>query len=140
MNWIARPAFWADVILVIHALIVAFVIAGLMLILLGGWCQWAWVRNFWFRVIHLATIVFVVVQTWLGRLCPLTIWERELRLAAGQRVSDQSFIEHWVAELLYWNLPWWVFVAAYSGFGAAVFWTWWRLPPTWPRHSRSGGP
>jgi hypothetical protein len=128
-NAIPQPGFWADAILVLHALIVCFVIGGLVAILLGWWRDWAWVRNFWFRLIHLGTIAFVVLQAWLGRLCPLTIWEQELRLAAGQTVFEQSFIEYWVAELLYWDLPWWVFVAAYTVFGAAVAWTWWRLPP-----------
>lgn len=128
-NAIPQPGFWADAILVLHALIVCFVIGGLIAILLGWWRDWAWVRNFWFRLIHLGTIAFVVLQAWLGRLCPLTIWEQELRLAAGQTVFEQSFIEHWVGELLYWDLPWWVFVAAYTIFGAAVAWTWWRLPP-----------
>jgi len=128
-NAIPQPGFWADAILVLHALIVCFVIGGLIAILLGWWRDWVWVRNFWFRLIHLGTIAFVVLQAWLGRLCPLTIWEQELRLAAGQTVFEQSFIEHWVGELLYWDLPWWVFVAAYTIFGAAVAWTWWRLPP-----------
>jgi len=128
-NTIPQPGFWADAILALHALIVCFVIGGLVAILLGWWRDWAWVRNFWFRLIHLGTIAFVVLQAWLGRLCPLTIWEQELRLAAGQTVFEQSFIEHWVGELLYWDLPWWVFVAAYTVFGAAVAWTWWRLPP-----------
>jgi hypothetical protein len=108
---------------------VGFVIGGLAAILLGGWRRWAWVRNPWFRLTHLVTIAFVVLQTWLGRLCPLTIWEQELRRAAGQNVFDQSFIEHWVGELLYWDLPWWVFVLAYTVFAAAVVWAWWRLPP-----------
>lgn len=128
-NAIPQPGFWAEAILVLHALIVCFVIGGLVAILLGWWRDWAWVRNFWFRLLHLGTIAFVVLQAWLGRLCPLTIWEQELRLAAGQTVFEQSFIEHWVGELLYWDLPWWVFVAAYTVFGAAVAWTWWRLPP-----------
>jgi len=126
---ISNPGLWADTLLLLHGLIVCFVVGGLLAILLGWWRGWPWVRNRWFRLIHLATIAFVVAQAWLGRLCPLTIWEQELRRAAGHASFEQSFIEHWVGELLYWDLPWWVFVAAYTAFGAVVAWTWWRVPP-----------
>jgi len=129
---VPEPGLWADAILVLHVLIVFFVIAGQIAILSGWWRGWSWVCNPWFRLTHLATIAVAVVQAWLGRLCWLTIWERELRHAAGQTVFEQSFIEHWVGRLLYWDLPWWLFVAAYTAFGALVAWTWWRLPPRWP--------
>lgn len=126
---IPNPGFWADAILVAHALIVCFVLGGQLGILLGGWRGWPWIRNLWFRLAHLATIAVVVLQAWLGRLCPLTVWERDLRRAAGQAFYEQSFIEHWVGRVLYLNLPWWVFVAAYTAFAALVAWTWWRWPP-----------
>ena len=123
------PGVLADIILVIHACIVAFVVCGQLGILIGWVCQWRWIRRFWFRLLHLATIIFVVVQTWLGQLCPLTIWEQQLRMTAGQSVHSQSFIEFWLAQILFYNLPWWVFVLAYTLFAALVLITWWRVPP-----------
>ena len=39
----------ADAILVAHVALVAFVICGLLVTLLGGLCRWRWVRNPWFR-------------------------------------------------------------------------------------------
>jgi len=54
----------------------------------------------------------LILQAWLGRLCPLTIWEREPRRAAGQSFHASSFIEHWVNRYLYLDLPWWLFVLA----------------------------
>ena len=130
MQTLANPGFWADVILVAHALIVCFVVGGQGLILLGGWRGWPWVRNLPFRLAHLATIAIVVLQAWLGRLCPLTTWEQALRRAAGQATHEESFIEYWVGRFLYLDLPWWVFVAAYTAFGVLVAWSWWRYPPT----------
>jgi len=126
---VPAPGFWADAILLAHGLIVAFVVGGQMLILLGGWRGWNWVRHFWFRVIHLGTIGFVIVQTWLERLCPLTIWEQDLRRAAGQDWHDQSFIEHWIGQVLFHDLPWWVFIALYTAFGVLVVASWWWIPP-----------
>ena len=126
MNW---PALAADALLVLHAAIVAFVLLGQVAIMLGGWREWGWVRNRMFRWAHLLTIVVVVAQAWLGRLCPLTVWEQRLREAAGQATHDESFVGHWLSRWLYWDQPWWVFVLAYTGFAALVLmsWRWW--PP-----------
>lgn len=132
---IPLPGLWADAILVVHALIVCFVVGGQALIMAGWWRDWSWTRNFWFRLGHLATIGVVVLQAWLGRLCPLTIWEHELRRAAGQSVYQQSFVEHWLARFLYVDLPWFVFVVAYTLFAVLVVWTWWRWPPVRSRRS-----
>ena len=55
----------------------------------------------------------------------LTVWEQELRQLAGQGAYGESFIEHWLSRLLYWDLPGWVFVAAYTGFAGLVAGAWW---------------
>jgi len=129
MQVLTDPGFWADALLAVHALVVVFVVGGQALILLGGWRGWAWIRGLTFRLTHLVTIAVVVLQAWLGRLCPLTIWEQSLRRAAGQAIHEQSFVEYWITRYLYLDLPWWVFVAVYTAFGALVAWSWWRFPP-----------
>ncbi len=126
------PAVWADGVLVVHAATVVFVVAGLVLILVGGPRGWEWVRNIWFRVAHLVTIGIVVAQAWLGRLCPLTIWEAGFRRAAGQVFHDRSFIEHWVGRVLFFDLPWWLFLTTYTIFASLVILAWWRYPPSRP--------
>jgi hypothetical protein len=122
-------ALLADAILALHAGVVLFVVGGQLLILLGGPLGWCWVRRWWFRLIHLLLIGFIALQTWLGELCPLTVWEQDLRRAAGQAGYAESFIEHWLSRLLFFEAPWWVFVAAYSGFFLLVLASWWRWPP-----------
>ena len=128
----ASAAWLADAILLLHAGVVAFVVGSLPLILLGGWRDWGWVRNRAFRLTHLALIAFIVAQTWLGQLCPLTIWEQDLRRIAGQATHDAGFIEHWLGRLLFFEAPWWVFVAAYTAFGAMVALAWWWVRPRRP--------
>jgi uncharacterized protein DUF2784 len=123
------PGLWADAILILHAGIVAFVVLGQLVILVGWIRNWQWVRWFWLRLLHLSTIAFVVAQTWLGQLCPLTLWEQQLRAAAGEAAHEKSFIEFWLSKVLFYDLPWWVFIAAYTLFGILVLVTWWRLPP-----------
>lgn len=120
----------ADVVLLLHVLFVAFVVLGLLLVLIGGWRHWRWVRNPWFRITHLAAIVFVVGQTWLGMTCPLTTLEMALRAHAGAPTYAGGFIGHWLQVLLYYQAPNWVFAVIYSAFALAVVWSWFKLPPT----------
>jgi len=51
----------ADAVLALHAAFVAFVVLGLVAILVGGALGWRWVRGPRFRALHLAAIVSVVV-------------------------------------------------------------------------------
>lgn len=122
-----RPA--ADLLLYLHVLYVLFVVIGLVLVFIGGARGWSWVRDIRFRVAHLLAIGFVVVQSWLGEVCPLTTWEMALRAKAGEEVYAGSFIAHWVGELLYYEAPGWVFVLAYTAFGLVTVFAWFRVRP-----------
>ena len=128
--------YLADAVLVAHVLFVAFVVFGLLLTVVGGHLGWSWTRNMWFRIIHLAAIVFVVVQTWLGMVCPLTTLEMWLRIQVGQPAYEGSFIQYWLHRMLYFDLPTWAFVAAHTVFGLLVVWAWTRFPPTRSRGQR----
>lgn len=122
-------ALLADLVLLLHAALVLFVVAALPLVWLGNARGWAWVNRRNFRLLHLAAIAIVVAESWLGIECPLTTLEAWLRLQAGQTVHGQGFIAHWVGRLLFYDAPAWVFTAVYSLFGSAVAWTWWRFRP-----------
>ena len=119
----------ADALLALHVATVLFVVGLLPLVLAGGALGWRWVRHFGLRLTHLGLMIFIAAQTWLGQLCPLTVWEQTLRRTAGQGSYGESFIEHWLSRLLYWDAPWWVFVAAYTGFAVVVLLAWWWVKP-----------
>lgn len=119
----------ADALLVLHVLFVAFVVLGLLAIFAGAALNWHWVRNRWFRISHLVAIGIVVVQAWLGVICPLTTWEMALRERAGSATYDGAFIQHWLHAILYYNAPEWVFVVAYTLFGALVLASWFLVRP-----------
>ncbi len=119
----------ADLLLATHVLFVAFVVGGQLLVLIGWGARWAWVRNMWFRVAHLAAITVVVLQSWAGMICPLTTWEMALRARAGDAVYAGSFISHWMSVILYYQAPEWVFTIVYTVFGLVVAATWiWVRP------------
>ena len=115
----------ADALLVVHFLIAAFIVAGLVLVWLGAAFGWRWVRNPWFRYLHLGAIAFVAAEALLGIACPLTIWEDVLR--GGVRA--ESFVGRWVQRLLYYRAPEWVFTGAYVAWTLATLLTLRLVPP-----------
>ncbi len=127
----------ADLIVVFHASYVSFVVLGLLAILVGAVLRWRWVRNFWFRIAHLAAIGVVVLESLAGIPCPLTVWESQLRRTAGQTGYTGDFIGYWVHQLIFYQAEPWVFTMLYVLFGLAVLAAFILAPPRW---SRSDGP
>lgn len=119
----------ADTILFIHASFVGFVILGLILVLAGKLFSWSWVRNRQFRIAHLMAIGIVVLQSWFSVICPLTLWEMNLRAKAGDATYPGSFVAHWLEALLYYRAPEWVFILLYTLFGALVVGSWFWVRP-----------
>lgn len=115
----------ADALLVFHFAIVVFIVGGLIAVWAGAALRWRWIRNPWFRYLHLAGIVFVAGEAILGIACPLTVWEDLLR--GG--VHPESFVGRWVRRLLYYSAPEWVFAAAYAAWAAATLITLALVPP-----------
>ena len=115
----------ADAILILHFAFVAFVVGGLAAIWLGVALGWRWVRNFAFRVAHLAAILFVAAEALLGVMCPLTVWEDALR----GRASEMGFIARWIRGMMFYELPGWLFTAVYVAFASVVAITFWLVPP-----------
>jgi hypothetical protein len=119
----------ADTVLLLHVVFVAYVIFGLVSILAGKVLGWSWVRNRGFRIAHLVAIGVVVLQSWFGAICPLTILEMTLRARAGDATYSGTFIAHWLESALYYAAPAWVFALCYTLFGALVIASWFWVPP-----------
>jgi len=115
----------ADFILIVHFGFVLFVMGGLALIWIGAAAGWQWVRNLWFRVAHLAAIVFVAGEALAGVWCPLTVWEDALRGVRG----ENSFVARWIHRLMFYDFPGWMFTVAYVLFALVVALSWWLVRP-----------
>ena len=124
-----------DAVLCLHVAIVAFVIGGLVVVILGNLLAWRWVNALWFRLAHLGAIGMVVAEAWFGVICPLTTLEMWLRAKAHETTYSGSFVEHWLQRILYYEAPPWVFTVVYSLFGLVVAATWWYFPPRFKRHA-----
>lgn len=81
----------ADAVLLVHAAFILFVLFGAMLTI--------WWR--WLPVVHLPALIWGVFVELTGRVCPLTPLENSLLLRAGQSGYSDSFIEHYVLNLIY---------------------------------------
>jgi len=117
-------------LLVLHLAIIAFNVAGCVLVPVGAWRGWRWVRAFWWRLAHLARLAVVALQAVFGRACFLTIWQADMSGTA----ATPPLIAGWIDRLVYWPLPLWVFAAAYVLVFAYVLALWLLLPPRRPGH------
>ncbi len=132
------PALLSDLLLYLHFLIVLAVIVPVPLIVLGKLLDWQWVCNKWFRLAHLGVILFIVINSTLGNFCPLTNWEHQYRMQAIQQGNERTLPSQWIENLLYYDVPLWVFAVIYAAFGAIVIGLLFWVPPEWKKKSFSG--
>lgn len=81
----------ADIVLLAHALFVAFVMFGGLLALYKRCLMW----------LHLPALAWGALVVAMGWICPLTPLENRLRRMAGEGGYDGGFIEHYVMLALY---------------------------------------
>lgn len=123
-------AILADILVGFHFLYVMFVIIGQVLILLGGILRWSWVRNIAFRIVHILSIGIVAAQALANVMCPLTIWEYQLREKAGQTANwDISFVGRLFRLIIFFDFPSWFFTILHVGFFSIVLISLVFIPP-----------
>jgi hypothetical protein len=97
----------ADLVLVTHLAFIAYVT-------LGGLLNLRWPR-LW--VLHLPALAWAILVEFLAFDCPLTTLENRFRAAAGERGYERGFVDHFISNLIYPDLPSFVHI----GLGAALF-------------------
>lgn len=85
------PRLAADLVVLIHALFVLFVVFGWILVLRRPKIAW----------LHLPSAIWGALIEFAGWVCPLTPLENSLRRAAGQEGYGGGFIERYVVGALY---------------------------------------
>ena len=130
-------ALAADAIVVIHLLYVAYIVVGLVLIIVGLPRKWNWTRNPWFRVTHLLAILIVVYELIVKANCPLTTWEMQLRGVAGQPLDHSTFMDRLLSFILVANAPVWLVNSLYFAFGFAIVTLFVFAPPYWKKTRQS---
>lgn len=125
-----RYALLADLVVFVHFLYVTFAVGGELIIVAGWIFRWNWVRNLAFRITHLCAVVLVAIEALSDILCPLTEWEYNLRMKAGQQVdADMTFVARLIRKIIFYDFPDWVFTALYVGFAVLVILTFLLVRP-----------
>jgi len=93
---------FADSVIVVHFLFILFMLLGFLLTLYAVLFREKFFDRWVFRSLHLLGIFYVASLSILGKYCPLTILENELRSRyAMSSVYSGSFIVHYLEKLVY---------------------------------------
>ncbi len=130
----------ADVIVIMHLCYIFYAVGGEFVIISGGLLKWRWTSNIVFRITHLALVIFVALEASAGMLCPLTVWEYNLRKLAGQQSEqDIAFMARLVRTIIFYDLPAWFFTTIYILFGLLVILTYILFPPGFKKKEIASG-
>ena len=99
----------SEIVLLLHFSIFLFMILSFILIPYGYFKKWEWVKNIYFRSIHLILMGIILIETILGFMCPLTILENFLR---ADKKIDNIFSKI-IHQIMYWDLTNYQFIILY---------------------------
>ena len=100
---------FSEIVLLFHFCIFLFMILSFFLIPLGYYQEWKWVKNKYYRLIHLVLMGIIFIETILGFMCPLTILENFLR----NDIEINNKITQIIHQIMYWDLPTYQFIILY---------------------------
>ena len=100
---------FSEIVLLFHFSIFLFMILSFILIPLGYHKKWKWVKNKYYRLIHLILMGIIFIETILGFMCPLTILENFLR----NDIEINNKITQIIHQIMYWDLPTYQFIILY---------------------------
>ena len=116
---------FSEIILLFHFCIFLFMILSFFLIPLGYYQKWEWVKNKYYRSIHLILMGIISIETILGFMCPLTILENYFRddIKVDNKLTE---IAH---QILYWDLPNYQFIILYILSFSYLIFLWFFFKP-----------
>ena len=100
---------FSEIVLLFHFFIFLFMILSFFLIPLGYYQKWKWVKNKYYRLIHLVLMRIIFIETILGFMCPLTILENFLR----NDIEINNKITQIIHQIMYWDLQTYQFIILY---------------------------
>ena len=100
---------FSEIVLLFHFCIFLFMVLSFFLIPLGYYQKWEWVKNKYYRLIHLILMGIIFIETILGFMCPLTILENFLR----NDIEINNKITQIIHQIMYLDLPTYQFIILY---------------------------
>ena len=102
-------SLFSELVLLFNFCIFLFMILSFFLIPLGYYQKWEWVKNKYYRLIHLILMGIIFIETILGFMCPLTVLENFLR----NNIEINNKITQIIHQIMYWDLPTYQFIILY---------------------------
>ena len=81
----------ADLVVVVHLLVIGFIVGGVFL-------TWRWPLIIW---AHIPAVLYGALAEFAGFTCPLTLLENDLRQRAGVAGYRDGFIAHYLVKVIY---------------------------------------
>ena len=81
----------ADSMMIAHLLYIVFVVVGGLFAFRARWILW----------LHVPAVAWAIYVQYIGRLCPLTTWENQLRGLAGGAGYEGGFVDHYLFPVIY---------------------------------------
>ena len=81
----------ADTMMATHLLYIVFVVVGGLVAFRARWVLW----------LHVPAVVWAIYVQFIGRVCPLTAWEKRFRELAGDAGYEGGFMEHYIVPVIY---------------------------------------
>jgi len=122
----------AGIIMLFHFFYVFCVAVPIMLIFIGAFRNWNFIRNFWFRMGHFSLIGIVIALSVLGYPCPLTVWEDHVRRMGGESSYYRDFMTYWISTFLYYDFEPWQCTIFYIAVGVFLLSLFYFVPPKSP--------
>ena len=120
---------FSEIVLLFHFCIFLFITLSFFLIPLGYYLKWEWVKNKYYRLIHLVLMVIIFIETILGFMCPLTILENFLR----NDIEINNKITQIIHQIMYWDLPTYQFIILYLLSLLYLIFLWFFFKPDFKR-------
>ena len=92
---------FSEIVLLFHFCVFLFMVLSFFLIPYGYYQKWEWVKNRYYRLIHLILMGIIFIEAILGFMCPLTILENFLR----NDIEINNKITQIIHQVMYWDLP-----------------------------------
>ena len=116
----------SEIVLLLHFSIFLFMILSFILIPYGYYKNWEWVKNIYFRSIHLILMGIILIETILGFMCPLTILENFLR--ANKKIDN--IFSKIIHQIMYWDFTNYQFIILYLLSLSYIIFLWFFFRPS----------
>ena len=120
---------FSEIVLLFHFCIFLFILLSFFLIPFGYYQKWKWVKNKYYRLIHLVLMGIIFIETILGFMCPLTILENFLR----NDIEVDNNLTQIIHQIMYWNLPNYQFIILYILSFSYLIFLWFFFKPNFKK-------